>query len=237
MEVIESIKLIFNSKNCIFFLGCDINYLQGALSNKYENFLKINKENYSDVPNFDLNDFSREYLEKIIQIPFYIPSIDGKAIKKYINSIIDYKKSYNKKINPKENIFQNFRKDLKDEFISELIILTDINPRRIKRILNLTFLNYIFMKFKNIEKNNLNINTKLLAFFCILREVYPSFYKKRLSYELSCRNTFESFFRIYDREKNECNVFNKQFSVPIAINDYTKKENSLADDLEEANKK
>lgn len=200
MEVIESIKLIFNSKNCIFFLGCDINYLQSALSNKYKDFIEFSRGN-NNVASFDLNDFSREYLEKIIQIPFYIPPIDGKAIKKYVNSIIDHEKVSNNKIDLNENVFEKFKKDLEDEFVSELIIATDINPRRIKRILNLTFLNYVFMKFKNVEKNKLIINTKLLTFLCVLREVYPKFYRERLSRVSLCRKTFESFFEKYDSEK------------------------------------
>ncbi|MGN2370180.1 P-loop NTPase fold protein [Clostridium cagae] len=152
MEVIKSIKLIFNSTNCMFFLVCDINYLQSLLSNKYESFIKFSKKNNSDILNFDLNDFSKKYLEKIIQIPFYMQSIHGKIIKKYIELILEHKRTSSKKIDLKENIFEKFKKDLKDDFISELIIATDINPRRIKRILNLTFLNYVFMKFKNIEK-------------------------------------------------------------------------------------
>lgn len=242
MEVIESIKLIFNSNNCIFFLGCDINYLQSALSNKYESFIKFSKENNSDVPNFDLNDFSREYLEKIIQIPFYMPSIDGKAIKRYIGSILEYRKTPMRKLDPNENIFENFKKDLKDDFISDLIIATDINPRRIKRILNLTFLNYVFMKFKNIEKNNLMINTKLLAFLCIIREVYPKFYREKLSYELAGRKTFERFFEIYDNEKKDSDKLFVEALTEFAknIKDNNKKynngKNSLADDLEGINK-
>lgn len=243
MEVIESIKLILNSNNCIFFLGCDINYLQSALSNKYESFIKFSKENNSDVLNFDLNDFSREYLEKIIQIPFYMPSIDGKAIKRYIESILEHRKTSGRKLKPNEHIFENFKKDLKDDFISDLIIATDINPRRIKRILNLTFLNYVFMKFKNIEKNNLMINTKLLAFLCIIREVYPKFYREKLSYELAGRKTFERFFKIYDNEKKDSDNLFAEALTALAknikdnkINTSINSKNSLAEDLEEINK-
>lgn len=225
MEVIESIKLVFNSKNCIFFLGCDINYLQSALSNKYEKFIRFSKENYNEFANFDLSDFSREYLEKIIQIPFYIPTIDGKAIKKYINSIIEHKKISNRRIDLKENIFEKFKNDLKDEFVSELIITTDINPRRIKRILNLTFLNYVFMKFKNLEKNNLIINTKLLTFLCVLREVYPKFYRKQLSRASLCRKTFDSFFEKYSNEKTSYNNF--QETVKLIENDVLQKTNNI----------
>ncbi|MDW8802459.1 P-loop NTPase fold protein, partial [Clostridium sp. A1-XYC3] len=230
MEVIESIKLVFNSKNCIFFLGCDINYLQSALSNKYENFIRFSKENYNELVNFDLSDFSREYLEKIIQIPFYIPTIDGKAIRKYVNSILESNKIQNKTIEPKENIYQNFKKDLKDDFISELIITTDVNPRRIKRILNLTFLNYVFMKFKNIEKNNLKINTKLLAFLCIIKEVYPVFYKETISHESSCRDTFVNFFEKYDEERKASEVYDKEEYIISGSSEKEKVKNKEIDE-------
>lgn len=226
MEVIESIKLIFNSKNCIFFLGCDINYIQRALSNKYRDFFKIIQEN--NIVSSDLSDFSREYLEKIIQIPFNIPLIDAKAIKKYVDSIIENKKVVNKnrRIQVTENIFEKFKMDLKDEFISELVIAMDINPRRIKRILNLTFLNYVFMKFKNVEKNKLMINTKLLAFLCILKEVYPKFYKEQLSKISSCRKTFGNYFEIYKREM-ENNKLQEQNDRDNSINEYENNDNVL----------
>ncbi|QDR81802.1 KAP family P-loop NTPase fold protein [Sporomusa termitida] len=41
MEVIESIKLVLNSRNCIFFLGCDKEYLENALSLKYKDFIQF----------------------------------------------------------------------------------------------------------------------------------------------------------------------------------------------------
>ncbi|MDU5010634.1 MAG: P-loop NTPase fold protein, partial [Clostridium botulinum] len=168
MEVIESIKLIFNSPNCIFFLGCDTNYIESALSIEYEKFIENNEK-----LNFDFKSFSREYLEKIIQIPFYIPSISEKAVRGYIDSILYSKKDQYKPIKVKENLFNSFRLNLKGDFISDLIVKSNLNPRRIKRILNLTFLNYIFMKFKNNEQKNFNIDTKLLSLLCVTREVYP----------------------------------------------------------------
>ncbi|CAH0437301.1 KAP family P-loop NTPase fold protein [Clostridium neonatale] len=239
MEVIESIKLIFNSKNCIFFLGCDINYLQSALSNKYEKFINFSKENSQDKSISDIDNFSREYLEKIIQIPFYIPAIDAKSIKKYIQSILWNKRVNNKQISIEKNAFLNFKNDLKDDFLSDIIIAADINPRRIKRIINLTFLNYIFMKFKNVENNNLTINTKLLALFCIIREVYPNYYKEKISNELLCRNVIEKFFVSFIKDKNEDNKLIpldwKFTPVEDVIN--AQKEKTIKDVNEELEKK
>ncbi|MDU6015692.1 MAG: P-loop NTPase fold protein [Clostridium perfringens] len=194
MEVIESIKLVLNSKNCIFFLGCDITYIESALANKYKGIIQISKEEY-------WKEFSREYLEKIIQIPFYIPKSDTESIEKYIESIIFNSKKDERKINIKNDFFKEFQNDLQKKFIMKLIDYTKVNPRRIKRIMNLSFLNYVFLKFKNI--NGLKVDTNLLVLLCIIREVYPEYYKKYLSYKQTCIKIFNTSFELYKKEDDE----------------------------------
>lgn len=231
MEVLEYIKLILNSKNCIFFLGCDINYLECALNDKYKNFIEFNRKYYAKDKNYKLDDFSREYLEKIIQIPFYMPTIDSKSVKRYVNSIIEKKNIIHKKNYHMENIYELFRKSLKDDFISELLILTNSNARRIKRILNITFLNYVFMKFKNVEKNNLEINIKLLAFISLIREVYPDFYIKNLSNEIVARNTFEKYFKIYLSDEVKDKNYLMEINNAHIQNDRNKDNNIIYDNI------
>lgn len=229
MEVIESIKLIFNSPNCIFFLGCDTNYIESALSIEYEKFIENNEK-----LNFDFKSFSREYLEKIIQIPFYIPSISEKAVRGYIDSILYSKKDQYKPIKVKENLFNSFRLNLKGDFISDLIVKSNLNPRRIKRILNLTFLNYIFMKFKNNEQKNFNIDTKLLSLLCVTREVYPGYYKAKLSNEQACKNTFKKMFNRYYHE-NIVTDLDEIHDYTNDNNNFENKNNDLELDILEEN--
>lgn len=229
MEVIESIKLIFNSPNCIFFLGCDTNYIESALSIEYEKFIENNEK-----LNFDFKSFSREYLEKIIQIPFYIPSISEKAVIGYIDSILYSKKDQYKPIKVKENLFNSFRLNLKGDFISDLIVKSNLNPRRIKRILNLTFLNYIFMKFKNNEQKNFNIDTKLLSLLCVTREVYPGYYKAKLSNEQACKNTFKKMFNRYYHE-NIVTDLDEIHDYTNDNNNFENKNNDLELDILEEN--
>lgn len=229
MEVIESIKLIFNSPNCIFFLGCDTNYIESALSIEYEKFIENNEK-----LNFDFKSFSREYLEKIIQIPFYIPSISEKAVRGYIDSILYSKKDQYKPIKVKENLFNSFRLNLKGDFISDLIVKSNLNPRRIKRILNLTFLNYIFMKFKNNEQKNFSIDTKLLSLLCVTREVYPGYYKAELSNEQACKNTFKKMFNRYYQE-NIVTDLDEIHDYANDNNNFENKNNDLELDILEEN--
>lgn len=202
MQVIESIKLIFNSQNCIFFLACDTSYLEGAISTKHKDFIDFTerKQKSDNGENIKKN-FSREYLEKIIQIPFYIPPISKESIKKYIKSVLINKRKRPKKINiDKENLFETFTNELGDQFISEIIVVANLNPRRIKRILNLIFLNYTFMRFKDTENYNVKIDIKLASLLVIIREVYPEYYKVKLSSETDCLKTFKDFFEQYYKE-------------------------------------
>lgn len=201
MQVIESIKLIFNSPNCIFFLGCDTSYIEGAILSKHKDFIRQYKT--GSLIEANMKNFAREYLEKIIQIPFYIPPITKESIKGYVNSILLNRNiSFNKKIKIDEDLYKTFIKGLGDEFLSEMIVIADLNPRRIKRILNLIFLNYTFLRFKNNEENTFKIDIKLLSLLVIIREVFPEYYKEKLYSENDCRILFKDFFNIYKNDKD-----------------------------------
>lgn len=203
MQVIESIKLIFNSPNCIFFLGCDTAYLESAI---YSNHKELILEHRSAEENDKyINNFAREYLEKIIQIPFYIPPITKESIKEYVNSILfDNNIKTENSISIDENLYKTFIKGLGDDFISEMIVIVDLNPRRIKRILNLIFLNYTFLRFKNKKDILFKVDIKLLSLLVIAREVFPKYYKSNLSSESDCNRIFNSFFQKYcDEAKGE----------------------------------
>lgn len=201
MEVIESIKLIFNSDNCIFFLGCDVEYIDNALEEKYSNFKSYNR---------NIKKFSKEYLEKIIQIPFHIPKITDESIVTYIDSIM--KNSIDKEsIKPiSQNLFKNFKNDFKTEYVAKLMRVVNINPRRIKRIVNLSFLNYVFMKHKNMENNNLKIDSKLLILITIINEVYHEYYINNLSTKKKFIDKAKEFYDQYNDNEvpaivvNEC---------------------------------
>lgn len=200
MQVIESIKLLFNSPNCIFFLACDTSYLEGAISSKHKDF--INFAIKDEEKEMVKKNFSREYLEKIIQIPFYIPPITKDNIKEYVKSTLSSKKIPPKKINIHEGgLFKTFIEELGDSFISEMIVVADLNPRRIKRILNLIFLNYTFMRFKNSDELNFKIDIKLSSLLVIIREVYPEYYRVKLSNENDCEKTFKKFFQQFLSEE------------------------------------
>lgn len=204
LEVIESIKLILNSKNCIFFLGCDKEYLESALSVKYKEFISFLKSNENEDENI-FKKFAAEYLEKIIQIPFYIPSLNEDAVNNYIFELLNpctNEGDNNQSVinEAEENLYEKFRSIINTNLLSKLFMEINFNPRRIKRILNITFLNYLFLKFKNMDNNFRKVDLDLLLLLGIIRDEYSMYYKKKLISEMLCRRTFEN---MHDYLKNE----------------------------------
>lgn len=208
IEVIESIKLVLDSQNCVFFLGCDKDYLESALSIEYQDFIKflVNEEDLKDKnSNYhkSLKSFSREYLEKIIQIPFYIPPLDEKCIENFVDCILFNRNSVTSSRNIFEiDLYDEFVKKLNKGLISRLIISANLNPRRIKRILNLIFLNYIFLRFKKEEHIDGNIDVSLLSFLGFVRDVEQEYYINFLSNKAMCKTIFSEFYRKIN-ESNE----------------------------------
>lgn len=66
IKLLESIKLVLSQKGFIFFLGVARKVLEGYLQHRYKNKYGI--------PDFE----GKAYLDKIIQLPFSIPSHHGK---------------------------------------------------------------------------------------------------------------------------------------------------------------
>ncbi len=225
MEVIESIKLILNSKNCIFFLGCDKEYLENALSVKYKEFLRFlegekqiannNDEKHLNSNNF--KNFSREYLEKIIQVPFNIPSLNEKTIETFIDCILKTKNIVKPtKVIYEHDYFSDYKKDLPQTLLARLSTEANINPRRIKRILNLIFLNYIFLRFKIKDNGNLtkSIDLDILSFLGFIREVEQEYYKAFLSGK-RCKSVFRDQYSLFSKSINS----NGEEEIQIAQND------------------
>ena len=59
VDIIEAIKIFLSCKRCVFVLGCDQDYLDKCIKGRYK----------------DLNFNGMDYIEKIIQIPFDVPSM------------------------------------------------------------------------------------------------------------------------------------------------------------------
>lgn len=207
VNVLESIKLVLNSPNCIFFIGCDKEYLENALLVKYDKFISyLSKKELTDEGIYTVQrKFSKDYLEKIIQIPFNLPPLDKNAYLQYIESIFNNNNSENNNYNDEnqKDLYEKFKSILNTDLLAELFKECNSNPRRVKRILNLVFLNYLFLCFKNRSENIKNEDMNLLAFLSIIRNEFPIFYDEYLINDKVINSTFKQIFESINKKKDK----------------------------------
>jgi len=160
------------------------------------------KKHFPYVPTYQgLNDYSKNYLEKLIQIPFRIPALGGSETRTYLtlsliqqhleeevfNNILEKSKELLQK--PWDNSglsrqdIENIVGDISTEldeviFLSEQIspILnegTKGNPRQIKRFINSLLLRFEISKHRNLDEF---INKKVLAKLMLLESFKPDIY-------------------------------------------------------------
>jgi len=83
LTVLEALKLYFDQTNCIFILGIDNRIIEAAI-----------RKRYKDIPDMT----GREYIEKIIQLNFFLPDKDEKGVVDVLQSSMTTKFNDNKNI-------------------------------------------------------------------------------------------------------------------------------------------
>ncbi len=141
LNILEGMKLFLNSEKCIFIIGVERNVIANAISTIYNG--KID---------------GRAYLEKLIQIPFNIPTLNP-------SDVLDYIK----------------RRDFINQYqINSRLIIKAFgkNPRKIKR-----FLDVFQIQLKIIEKipDAVQVDKNLLAKIMIIQNRWYYFFMKVLS--------------------------------------------------------
>ena len=144
ITILESIKLYMGESNTVFVLGLEKEIVEKGIRFRYK----------SEI------DFSgKDYLEKIIQLPFMIPSVRNDDIMKYISEL------RNLPILPSTH---------EDEFIKLVLSGTDGNIRKVKRFLNCFYVLKVLSKINPDDYGRHNILAKIL----LLQMRFPAFYKR-----------------------------------------------------------
>lgn len=113
IETLEAIKLFLSVEKMTFIIAADENVIQYAIRKKYP-----------PIENYSVN-LDKEYIEKIIQLPIYIPELSSKDIENYLMLLVVQEYCNISK-------FNEFLKKIKEE---KLLISNDaINVQKIKRI-------------------------------------------------------------------------------------------------------
>jgi len=137
IQVLEALKLFLDAPGCVFVLGLDPEAIEAAVQTRYRGEVK-----------------AREYLEKIIQLPFILPPIEDEPMRRYVHAIA---------------------RKLPDERCVEVFALgLGGNPRKIKRILN------IFLLLWRLVEGQPNLREKLtpvrLAKFVTIQHIHVDLY-------------------------------------------------------------
>jgi hypothetical protein len=136
IKVLEAIKLFFDNSKCVFVIGLDKNTIERGIHVIYDE-----KIGMSGI----------DYLEKIVQLPFNIPTVKDEHIGRFISTLCDG--------STKEACFEVLREG------------SGNNPRRIKRFLN------IFGILKELSGAEILSEQKLLAKVIMLQLRFPAFYE------------------------------------------------------------
>lgn len=148
-EIFESIKIFFDIEGIVFVLGLNPEIVEEAINKKYKEFGDI---------------FSgKDYLKKIIQVPFQLPVWSTVDIQGYLDKII-------------ENYEDDSYKKFFTENLSLLYNSLEPNPREVKRVLNSFILSY------QIQRDHELIKPQKLLALIILAQRWRDFYERIMVY-------------------------------------------------------
>lgn len=186
IENLEAIKLFLNVEKTAFLIGADPRIVRFAIEHRYKT---DNIENSSD-PNSRNKRIVSDYLEKLIQIPYYLPKLTDNEVETYLTLLYckkimgdDFVKvinafSKNRETN-RYDVFglgdiQEFVNQKQKQELTESIsliaslspIITDGlkgNPRQIKRFLNTFTLRNRLVKVARIAEFKIDVLAKLMV--------------------------------------------------------------------------
>lgn len=153
VQVLETIKLFLDVKNCVFLLAVDRDVVEQAVLSKYKHLVDYIQRNPTAADAFPTLR-GEDYFDKIVQLPIPLPNLSD------------------------ENIVEFIKKLCGDEaLLTELAPLfaagIPANPRKVKRVI--LFFDYIYRIAKAKDKK---LHPALLAKLIIIQMQYRQLYKE-----------------------------------------------------------
>jgi formylglycine-generating enzyme required for sulfatase activity len=161
IEVLEAIKLFLDVPGCVFVLGLDQDAIVEAIQTRYHDRIK-----------------GRQYLEKVIQLPFMLPPIEAEDMRSFVNSLVP---------------------QLPDPRCSEVFAEgLPHNPRQMKRTIN------IFLLLWHLSRQKLPelIHPVPLAKIVTIQQSQPELYALLREVPLLLRD-LENYFHIAAAQLNK----------------------------------
>lgn len=185
LEVFEAMRLFLFVEGMSFVIGADERLIQYSIKSKYK-----------EVPGNNL-DIGKEYLEKVIQYPLYIPQLTRAEVNQYLaclllrQTLIDdekfkeilgiiYTLAPNQDFSMEQisekapDITEICKKDmaLARQISSVLAPSINGNPRQCKR-----FLNTLYMRLELAKARNVTLDKNILAKLMLAEYFNPEFFK------------------------------------------------------------
>lgn len=210
LEVFEAMRLFLFVEGMSFVIGADERLIQYSIKSKYK-----------EVPDNNL-DIGKEYLEKVIQYPLYIPQLTRAEVNQYLACLllretltenqfkeilsIIYTLAPNQDFSMEQisdkapDIAESCKKDmaLARQISSVLAPSINGNPRQCKR-----FLNTLYMRLKLAKARNVALDKNILAKLMLAEYFNPEFFKAVTKPEN--RELFKAFEK--GEELNDDNPF------------------------------
>jgi hypothetical protein len=183
IDNLEAVKLFLNVSNTAFIIGADPRIVKHAIEYRYKQKGKI-----SDADNEDI---VKDYLEKLIQIPYNLPRLSDSEVETYISLLICKRELSAEQFKRIHGFFLDFRKrdrysvcgfaamkdaiaeDQREKILKNLVSIPELvpiitqtlsgNPRQIKRFLNTLTLRERLARVANITDFNMAVLAKLMV--------------------------------------------------------------------------
>lgn len=225
IETLEAVKLFMFEESTAFVIATDELMVEYAV----KKYFPIYESGITG------NEFARQYLEKLIQIPFRIPILGESESKNYIllllissvlkdekkfNALIEFTLEKNKRPWEHNELSAGEIADiLGDSYnvvneqiqigrsISTILAKGTVgNPRQIKRFINTLLLRNEIAKSRGIDSD---IDIKVLAKLMLAERFFPDVYKE-ISTTLNVNGTSEVIIQLGNKSKNRSELKAKQ---------------------------
>jgi formylglycine-generating enzyme required for sulfatase activity len=172
VEVLEAIKLFLDVRGCIFILGVDRQLIESGIWVRYRSYIQATHTGSTPVAGHELRPvIGKDYLDKIIQLPFNLPPLDSTDIEELIK---ESGKAWERPIDTRYNLAALFAAGL------------EANPRKVKRSLSTFSLLMSLHEHKCADAlakghRESPIEPGLLAKMVVIQTSFPELYLEAVS--------------------------------------------------------
>jgi len=179
VQVLESIKLFLDIPGCAFVLGMDEEVVDRGIAYRYRKYLQQDGEDRCPIT-------GHEYLEKIIHLPFHLPSLNERQVREFLLSRFSdlfterladakmvQKKHYSLEEEMERKNYEEHKADLLDFFVDAV----PHAPRKLIRACELLRMNLHIIEERGWTHENQTTFVLTLAKLVLLQLFAPELYR------------------------------------------------------------